>query len=74
MKMQPIEGSSNIHAIGWEDNTLRIQFHNKTGEVTATWDYADVQYETYEAMLAAPSVGKFFYANIKGVYTGTKVE
>lgn len=67
--------SSNIKAVGFHKDvnfatgTLRIQFHN--GSV---YDYPGVRDEVAAGMLRAPSIGKYFFANIKGHYQATKVE
>lgn len=61
--------SSNIRAVGHEGLTLRIQFHN--GSV---YDYAGVSEAVAADMLRAPSIGKYFFAHIKGKYEASKVE
>lgn len=54
--------SSNIRSVGHDtgSNTLEIEFN--TG---AVYQYPSVSRDTYDQMLAAESVGKFFHANIR---------
>jgi len=61
--------SSNIGAVKYEDSTLYIRF--KTG---AVYSYDGVSEELYKQLLNAPSIGKFFAANIKNAYSFTKEE
>jgi hypothetical protein len=76
MQLTLIDGSSMIHAVGYDPDTLtlEVQFHNKQGVATATWDYEGVPESLYQEMLAAPSVGSFFLRSIKHIYgPGVKV-
>lgn len=61
IQMQAVE-SSQIKAIGYdaESKTLAIEFKGG-GE----YRYANVEPELYQDMMASPSVGSFFYKNIK---------
>lgn len=59
MELTPVE-SSNISAVGWEDEVLEIEF-NKGGK----YRYYGVPEEIYKAMMAAPSKGKFFHSRIR---------
>ena len=59
MEMKPVE-SSNIKAIGWEDEVMEVAFV-KGG----VYRYTGVPEEIYKAMMAAPSKGKFFHARIR---------
>ena len=62
--------SSMIREVGYDadSSTLRVTFTSG-----ATWDYADISQEEYESMMHAPSVGKWFNANIKGARQGARV-
>jgi hypothetical protein len=74
--MTPVT-SSNIHAIGHDPvtNTLKVQFKDKSGAPTATWEYDGVPAEKHAALMAAtPSIGSHFAKNIKGQHEGRKVE
>lgn len=60
-EMKRVE-SSQIEAVGHDPvaNTLRVAFKN--GSV---YTYQNVEKHTYEALLAADSIGKAFNASIK---------
>lgn len=64
MKLYMVE-SSNIDAIGWENNVLRVLF--KSGN---SFDYLNVSKEIFEEMLKAESKGSFFHRKIKSNYVG----
>lgn len=51
MKRYPVS-SSRIANIGWENNTLEIQFHNG-----AVYQYYDVSNSEYQNFMNAPSLG-----------------
>ncbi len=57
MNMVPIEGSSNIKAIGYEGNELRVRFKNG-----ALYAAHGVPPEDHEHFMAADSKGKHFGA------------
>ena len=59
--------SSNINAIGWQDNILYVQY--KSG----TYAYEGVSKELYESLVAAESKGKWMTEQIKGKYSYKKV-
>ena len=67
--MQAVQ-SSNIMAIGHdaESQVLRVEFN--TG---AVYEYAGVSQAVFDALVSAPSVGRYFAENIKGVYGYQKV-
>ena len=70
MEMIPITNSSQIAAIGWQDETLHIRFIR--GE---TYSYANVRNSLFQELLNAPSIGKVFQARIKNhpeLYPHTK--
>ena len=68
MEMKAVS-SSHISAVGYEPDsqTLRIRF--TSGK---EYDYANVPKNIYEGMMSAASVGKYFHANIKGIYQARK--
>lgn len=87
MSRTQVQNSSQIESIGFEIaadrsiadslaedmaeiGTIEIQFKNG-GSV---YRYFNVPLSTCRAMMAAESVGKFFYANIKGKFDYAKVE
>ena len=62
MKMTPVE-SSNVKAIGRDGDDMLLLFNKGV-----TYRYLNVPVEVTEKMLAAPSVGQFFHAEIKTKY------
>ena len=62
MKMVQVN-SSNIAAVGYEGNTLVIDFHSG-----GTYAYYGVPATVYQALMAAPSHGKYHARNIKYVF------
>lgn len=67
MEMIPVD-SSNLESIGYEDETLQIQFLNGT-----TYQYFDVPAQVFDELKAADSVGKYLAAHVKGTYRYSKV-
>lgn len=70
MQLTPVK-SSNLKAIGHdpERDELHVEFHN--GQ---RWIYAGVDAKKHAAMLAFPSVGKFFAASIRGQHEERRYE
>ncbi len=70
----PVENSSNVAGYGYDlpTNTLAMQFRDKEGNPGPKYFYSEVPMEVYAGMTSAESVGKFFYANVKGKYTCQK--
>lgn len=62
--MQPVK-SSNIEAVGYDESTKTLTIRFKSG---STHSYADVDKLTYERLLSAQSVGKYFHANIRSKF------
>jgi len=60
--------SSNVAAIGWQQNQLFVKFNNG-GE----YKYSNVPERVFHDMLAADSKGQFLYEHIKGKFPYTKV-
>lgn len=60
MNMTPVT-SSLIKAVGFENGEMRLEFNNGK---TYSYTGPRVQ-EHYNALLAAPSVGKHFLAHVK---------
>ena len=60
--------SSNIVAIGWENNILRVQFNSGV-----MWEYYNVDDDVFQSFLNAESKGKFFHQHIKHEYEGKKI-
>ena len=63
--------SSYIDAVAYNENKreLRVQFKNGV-----TWKYFDVPAAAHVSLLLAESTGRFFAKEIKGVFTGRKIE
>ena len=63
--------SSNIESVGYDNDeqTLFVKFKSGT-----TYSYSEVLVEIYDEMLQADSKGKYFYANIRNVYSFEKVD
>lgn len=51
MQRHPVS-SSRIANVGWENNTLEVQFHNG-----AVYQYHGVSQAEYQAFMNAPSLG-----------------
>lgn len=62
--------SSNIAAVGYDagSETLEIEFNNGR-----TYQYYNVPEFMYENLMAAPSVGIYFNAEIKNAYTCSQI-
>jgi hypothetical protein len=60
--------SSNLSKAGWENGDLLVQF--RRGEV---YRYTSVPIDVYTELVAAPSVGRYFVANVSKTYPYTKV-
>lgn len=64
IKMEPVE-SSNLEAVGYdEENSLLFIRFQKGG----VYVYFKVPRNIYEALMAAPSKGRFFHQAIRGKY------
>lgn len=67
---QIVEKSSQIVGIGYDPEAHILYIEFKRG---SWYSYADVPENIYEEFRAAPSVGKYFFANIKGKYDYARV-
>lgn len=64
MKIQyQLVTSSNIRAVAHQDGMLHIEFHGGR-----RFSYGHVPKETFDAMMAAKSIGSFFAKSIKGKF------
>jgi hypothetical protein len=68
IERQPVV-SSDVASIGYDSatQTLEIEF-----KATGVYRYFSVPADIYESLLATPSPGKFFLANIKGKFAWEK--
>lgn len=64
MQMTPV-ASNNIDSVGYDPQTLSLHVRFKSG---LTYEFEDVPEREYDALISAPSVGSFFYHNIRDVY------
>ncbi len=62
--------SSNILAIAFDAGSERICVRFKD---ESAWAYDDCSRELFERFRLAPSVGKFFHANIKNSHTSERL-
>lgn len=60
--------SSMIKEVGWEDQTLEIEFSNGT-----VYRYYDVPEEKYNELINSPSIGKEFHSSIRNAFRTEKV-
>jgi len=63
--------SSYIKKVGYDEDRKELRVYFKNG---VAWKYFDVPESAYVSMLLAESTGKFYAKEIKGVFTGRKVE
>lgn len=63
--------SSYIKGVGYDAGakTLRVKFKNDV-----VWEYFDVPAAAHVSLILAESVGRFFGKEIRGQFTGKKVE
>ena len=69
MQRMPVQ-SSNIASVGYDPETNILEIEFTTG---AVYDYPGVPQAKYDEMLMAPSVGRYFAAEIKKQYQGSRV-
>ncbi len=62
--------SSNIARIGYHSVSMTLEIEFLTGSI---YQYFDVPETVHQELMAASSHGKFFNANIKGVYRYAKL-
>lgn len=62
--------SSNISAIAFDAGSERILVRFKD---EAVWAYDDCSKELFERFRVAPSIGKFFHANIKNSHASERM-
>jgi hypothetical protein len=61
MKRTPVT-SSSIASVGYDDAEQVMEIEFRTGKV---YQYPMIPREKYDALMAAPSVGKYYAANFK---------
>jgi hypothetical protein len=68
MQRRPVT-SSNIASLGWEDDTLEVEF--RSGHI---YVYRNVPQATYQAALGADSVGRFIARTVAGQFEHTRLK
>jgi hypothetical protein len=66
MDWKPVEDSAPIAAVGYDEAHKVLAIAFTSGGV---WEYADVSRATYEALLSAESMGRYFTYRIRGHYS-----
>ena len=61
--------SSNVEAIGYDDDTQQLHVQFLSG---GYYTYQDVPREIFDDLMNAPSKGSFLNREVKGVYQFTK--
>jgi len=61
MKRTPVT-SSSIASVGYDDAAQVMEIEFKTGRV---YQFPMIPRDKYDALMAAPSVGKYYAANFK---------
>jgi hypothetical protein len=69
MKRQPVE-SSLFEAVGYDPETCVLELAFTNGRI---YQYFNVSSEVHDQLLKAPSLGKYFLANIQNVYNCVQV-
>lgn len=62
--------SSNIEAIGYDENSQTLQIEFKNGSI---YQYFDVPENIFNELRDAGSIGGYLAANIKGTYRYSRV-
>jgi hypothetical protein len=70
MNMQPVK-SSNVKAVGYDEETKTLQVHFKSGGI---YQYAGVQPEMYADLLKAESIGRFVSQVVRAGRKGLRIE
>ncbi len=56
--------SSAIRAVGFDGNTLAVQFHTSD----TVYDHPNVPYHVYLGLMSADSMGAYYNRHIRGRY------
>ncbi len=63
--------SSNIHAIGYDPESYRLRVEFRNG---STCDYLGVPETVHAELIAADSIGTYFYTHIRNHYAHKKLD
>jgi KTSC domain-containing protein len=69
MRRKPVS-SSMIASVGYAARTRTLEIEFVSGRI---YQYLDVERDTYDALLAAPSKGTYFNTHIKDEYAFVRV-
>ncbi len=69
MERQPVE-SSNLKSVGYDPQTQTLEIEFQHGGV---YQYLGVPESIYNSLMSAPSLGSYFYHEIRDVYTFRQV-
>lgn len=71
MEREPVNGSSIIKSVGYDEDekVLEIEFHNG-----AVYEYKNVPYYEWASLISSVSVGTYFHNNIKNNYEYNRKE
>lgn len=69
MKREPVS-SSNIVSVGYDTASETLELEFMSGSV---YQYYNVPQSIYDALIAAPSAGKFFTYQIKNAFPYSRV-
>lgn len=74
MKTLKHAASSNLHSSTYDESTQTLHMTFKRDDGAGdTYKYEGVPPHLYDGLANADSAGKYFHANIKSSYKGTKV-
>ena len=71
--MHPVQ-SSNVHSVGHDGDALLVRFRAIGGAPGALYRYPSAGAEHVEALLAAPSAGKYVHWMLKRAHPGEPVD
>ena len=63
--------SSMMTSAGYDPTSRVLEIEFATG---AVYQYTDVPFDVYQAMLDAPSLGQFFHGRIRGAFECHRVD
>jgi hypothetical protein len=69
MDRQPVS-SSNLASVGYNPGTETLEVEFKNGHI---YEYYNLPQVMFDQLMQAPSIGKFFNANIRNAYACSRV-
>ncbi len=61
--------SSNLYSVGYDEERLVLEIEFRSGGI---YSYYGVPREVYQELMGAPSLGRYFLANIRDQYRYAK--